>query len=417
MALRIIDRSREHGTPRGTVGSNRFAPGRACPNSDCRVSWVSLDHADSRAAAVDPAAVAAGDVVNWIRNDSAGRDQLRTALGDGEFQALERMLPAQPRRGCGREVRFPFETLERALAVLDAVPRRREAVCAPLGTTFVLEFTGDFRFVKRAQPYEFDLVYQNLDRVESVRSMLIHVRDDLSPVVELAAGRPPRRQRLLHHAEGPGPLRQRLLRQGRQRSLQAGIHVHALPRGFGDCAFDADGGSLLGPSFLRWGRASRPWCRGVYHAGVHGTLDKGDSRTQGTFLHGGFMNRERDLKHETRPTSNASSPSRWRGEVQARRSVRPQVEHVRRPDVPADGSLESFRWRMEDFFDLDALKLEADSGDVQPRTASTSTSRPPTRTSTPGPGPPSTPTRSACSSSPQATCSSRSARKKRCSAR
>ena len=44
------------------------------------------------------------------------------------------------------------------------------------------------------------------------------------------------------------------------------------------------------------------------------------------------------------------------------------MEHVRRPDVPAERlagglSLEDGG----DFFDLDALKLEADSGDVQPR--------------------------------------------------
>ena len=218
---------------------------------------------DSRTSAVDPAGVAAGDVVNWIRNDAEARPLLKGTLGEPAFSALQDAVGnLAPAAGFVVKSASPYQSLETALEVLDArFSDESGGYVLPLGTTFVLEFTGDYRFVKRAQPYEFDFVYQNLDRVESTRPLLIHVRDDQPPVVELASDVIRRVGNVYYVTpKAKHPVRQRELRQGRQRPLQAGIHLHALPRGFGDRSLDADRARDAGHHPAR-GRGSRRWCR------------------------------------------------------------------------------------------------------------------------------------------------------------
>ena len=237
----------------------------------------------------------------------------------------------------------------------------------PLGTTFVLEFTGDYRFVKRAQPYEFDFVYQNLDRVESTRPILIHVRDDQPPVVELASDvirrvgnvyyvTPKARIPFVNDSyikddNGLSKLEYTYTLYPEDseiaRSMRAALVTRAIisPVGF--------------PAVVQ----------GVYHAGVHGALDKGDSRTTGSFLHGGFMNVERALKHETKAHLERLLTEPLAGE-KIKLVDRYELKWSKYADrtLRPNGTLEDLTWRMEgDYFDIDALKLAADSSDVQAR--------------------------------------------------
>jgi hypothetical protein len=369
VSLRITDRSKEHGT----------RPLRWSEVTDAllgvRVPEIRLPRflgaADSRTAAVDPAAVLADDVVNWIRNDPAARDQLRSASGDAAFQALARSVTAiSPPAAAAIQAVAPGEALERVVAILDANYRDEAGkYVLPLGTTFVLEFAGDYRFVKRAQPYEFDLVYQNLDRVESTRPMLIHVRDDQPPVVELAsdvirrvgnvyyvtpkARIPFVNESYIKDDNGLSKLEYTYTLYPEDSEIARAMRTALVTR------------AIIPPVGTRFPAV----VQGVYHAVIHGALDRGDSRTTGSFLHGGFLNLERALKHETK-----AHLERLLAEPLAGEKIKLVDRYELKWSTYADrtlrpnGTLESFKWRMEgDFFDLDALKLEAAAGDVQPR--------------------------------------------------
>lgn len=264
----------------------------------------------------------------------------------------------------------PYQSLETALAVLDARFRDESGgYVLPLGSTFVLEFTGDYRFVKRAQPYEFDFVYQNLDRVESTRPLLIHVRDDQPPVVELASDvirrvgnvyyvTPKARIPFVNESyvkddNGLSKLEYTYTLYPEDSEIARSMRAALVTR------------AILPPV----GNDFAAVVQGIFHAGAHSGLDRGDSRTMGSFLHGGFIDREKALKHETK-----SHLERLLTEPLVGEKIKLVDRYELKWNMYADrtlrpnGTLEDFRWRMEgDFFDLDALKLEAGSADVQAR--------------------------------------------------
>ena len=140
----------------------------------------------------------------------------------------------------------------------------------------------------------------------------------------------------------------------------------------------------------------------------------------GSFLHGGFIDREKALKHETK-----THLERLLTEPLAGEKVKLVDRYELKWNMYADrtlrpnGTLEDFKWRMEgDYFDLDALKLEAGSADVQPRyRIDLNVQATDTNFDTGPKTAPPTSIRCGCSSSPRATCSSRSARRKKSSAR
>jgi len=330
-----------------------------------------LGSPDSRMAAVDPASVSADDVVKWIRNDAGAREQLKSALGEAEFHALGPALAGIcPAAVAVVNAVSPYESLQHAIAVLDAKYRDESGdYVLPLGTTFVLEFSGDHRFVKRTQPYEFDLVFQNLDRVESTRPMLIHVRDDQAPVVELAsdvirrvgnvyyvtpkARIPFVNESYIKDDNGLSKLEYTYTLYPEDSEIARSMRTALVTR------------AIIPPVAARFPAV----VQGVYHAGIHGTLDRGDSRTMGSFLHGGFLNLERALKHETRAHLERLLAEPLTGD-RIKLVDRYELKWSMYADrfLRPNGTLESFKWRMEgDYFDLDALKLEAASGDVQPR--------------------------------------------------
>ena len=240
VALKITDRSREHGTrPLRWSEVTDALLGVRVP--EFRLPRF-LGTSDSRSAAVDPAAVVADDVVNWIRNDAGARDHLRAALGDAEFHALERAIAGlSPAAAAAVKSASPYEALERRWRCSTrSSATSRADMCSPWERPSCSNSPG--------------IIASSSGPALRVRSRLSEPRPrridaphaDPRPRRPAARGRtglgrhPPRRQRLLRHAEGQDPVRQRHLRQGRQRPLQAGIHLHALPRGFGDRALDAD---------------------------------------------------------------------------------------------------------------------------------------------------------------------------------
>ena len=289
----------------------------------------------------------ADEVVHRIRNDAAVHDQLKADLGAAGFADLERVLSALDEKA--RD--------ERGQYVLN------------LGTTFVLEFTGDYRFVKRAQPYEFDLVYQNIDRVESTRPILIHVREDQPPVVEMAsdvirrvgnvyyvtprAKIPFVSESYIKDDTGLSKIEYTYLLYPEDsdtaRSMRAGFVTRA----------------IIPPVLTRFPAVMQ----GVYHTGTHGSVDRGDSRTTGSFLHGGFIAEESKLKRETKDYLLRLLKAPLAGEkVELVKRYGLKWEQVADRNSRPNGGLESLTWRLEgDYFDLAALKLEVAAGDVQPR--------------------------------------------------
>ena len=70
-----------------------------------------------------------------------------------------------------------------------------------------------------------------------------------------------------------------------------------------------------GRSFRPWAGGSRPFCR-VSTMPAHSSLDRGDNRTSGSFLEGGFIAEEGKLKRETKEYIQRLITAPWR----ARRS-------------------------------------------------------------------------------------------------
>ena len=125
----------------------------------------------------------------------------------------------------------------------------------------------------------------------------------------------------------------------------------------------------------------------------HGTLDRGDSRTLGTFLHGGFIDREQALKHETK-----SHLERLLSEPLAGEKIKLVDRYELKWNTYADRTLRAERQTLERLQVAHGGRLTSTSPPSSSRripatssraTASTSTSRPPTPTSTPAPKRPS----------------------------
>lgn len=158
--LRITDRSPEHGSrPLTWAEVTPALVGLPVPEFSLLKLKLDTDRTTPSTNATD---WMADDVVARIRGHESVREQLRADLGTAGMQ-----------------------TLERVLAVLDEKARDQETgrYMLWLGRTFVLELKDDFRVTTQL---EFDLVFENEDRVANTRQVLIQVTEDEPPKVQIA---------------------------------------------------------------------------------------------------------------------------------------------------------------------------------------------------------------------------------------
>src|SRR4029078_6097678 len=88
--------------------------------------------------------------------------------------------------------------------------------------------------------------------------------------------------------------------------------------------------------------------QGLYHAGAHRSLDRGDNRTAGSFLHGGFIAEEGKLKRETKAYIERLIAAPLTGEkVELVKRYGLKWESVADRTFRPNGGLESFKKRMQ----------------------------------------------------------------------
>jgi hypothetical protein len=232
--------------------------------------------------------------------------------------------------------------------------------------TFTMEFKGDARLTSAV---EFDLLFENSDRVVSSRPILIQVTEDQAPTVEVA----------------PEVIR----RVGNVFYVTPRAKIPFNPESY---IKDDNGLSKLEYTAAYWqedsavGRVMRaglvtrmlivPMAAGPtapilssYHAGTIRSLDKGDSRLNASFGLSSFRDKESGVRSETRE---------WLLKLLAEPLAGDKVELVRQLGLKTElratstrtpaGRLEAFKWTIDgDYFDVKALGLEVPEGDVQPR--------------------------------------------------
>lgn len=345
VALKLTDRSAENGT-RALQWSDVTPAFVGAPVPELPLQKLRLAN-ESKTPSASAADWSAEEVVRRVRDEAPVRARLKAELGDAALAELDKVV-----------------------AILDEKARDESGkYVLNLGTTFALEFTGDYRFVKRAQPYEFDLVYQNIDRVESSRPVLIHVRDDQPPVVELASDVIRRVGNVYYvtpRAKIPFVAESYIKDDNGLSKIE---YTYLLYPEDSDIARSMRAGyvmrAIIPPVWTRFPAV----VQGIYHAGAHSSLDRGDNRTAGSFLHGGFISEEGKLKRETKAYIERLIAEPLTGEkVELVKRYGLKWESVADRTFRPNGGLESFKWRMQgDYFDLAALKLEVASGDVQPR--------------------------------------------------
>ena len=235
-----------------------------------------------------------------------------------------------------------------------------------LGTTFELVFRGDSRLTSVT---EFDIGLENVDKVTSGRSVLIQVTEDQGPVVEIASDVIRRVGNVFYvtpRAKIPFVAESYVKDENGLSKVE---YTYTLYPEDSDIARSMRASHVTRALIAPVGARMPAVLQGIYHAGVHSTLDKGDSRTSGSFLQGGFIQEERKIKRETKAHLERLLAEPLGGE---------KIELVKRYglkwELRADrmtrpnGTLDSFKWRMDgDFFDIAALKLEVAQGDIQPR--------------------------------------------------
>jgi hypothetical protein len=234
--------------------------------------------------------------------------------------------------------------------------------------TFVIEFKGEARLVS---PVEFDLIFENADKVVSVRPILIQVTEDQAPVVEVIpefirrvgtfyyvtprAKIPFNPESSISDDSGLSKVEYTATYWPEDSPIGRAMRCGLVTR------------MLLGPAGV--GNAFPAIIQDTYHAQAFRSLDKGDSRLNATFLVGSFIGLTNQVKAETLDHLDQllSQPfTRGKNELVKRMGFKSDL----RPEANRNsrGVLESFRWRIEgDYFDTRELKLEVPSGDIQPR--------------------------------------------------
>jgi len=202
-----------------------------------------------------------------------------------------------------------------------------------------------------------------------LRSVLIHVRDDQPPVVELASDVIRRIGNVYYvtpRAKVPFVPESYIKDDNGLSKIE---YTYLLYPEDSDIARSMRVGYVMRAIIPPVGPRFPAIVQGIYHAGAHSTLDRGDNRTAGSFLHGGFLSEEGKLKRETRAHIERLIAEPLAGEkVELVKRYGLKWERVADRTFRPNGGIESLKWRMQgDFFDLSALKLEVAAGDVQPR--------------------------------------------------
>jgi hypothetical protein len=234
--------------------------------------------------------------------------------------------------------------------------------------TFAIEFKGAARLTS---PVEFDLVFENSDKVQSTRSVLIQVTEDQAPVVEVVpefirrvgtlfyvtprAKIPFNPDSSISDDNGLSKVEYTATDWPEDspigRARRCGLVTAAIiaPGGLGGISF---------PSVFQ----------GTYHANAFRTLDKGDSRRTSSFIVSSFNSKANEVVSETQVRLD---------HLLAEPLANPKNDLVKRMTLKSDhhvettrnrGVLESVKWIIDgDYFDVRKLNLEVSAGDIQPR--------------------------------------------------
>lgn len=260
-----------------------------------------------------------------------------------------------------------FEQLEKVFSTLDATSRDESGkYVLRLGRTFNIAFRGETRITALT---EFDLVFENHDRVSSTRAILIQATEDQAPGVEIETEvirRVGDRFYVTPRAKIPfNPNSYVKDDQG----LSKVEYTYTVTPEDSEIARTMRAGlisrAILPPVLAKFPAAMQ----GLYHLRAHSTLDKGDNRTFGSGELPHFTGLLANIKRETKAhlTSLLGQPlSGEKPEMIKRFTLETRLfpDIQRRPN----GSLESFKWQVDgDYFDVSKLGLEVQAGDVQGR--------------------------------------------------
>ncbi len=233
------------------------------------------------------------------------------------------------------------------------------------GNTFSIEFRGDSRVTS---PVEFDLVFENADKVTSTRPVLIQVTEDQAPVVEIA----PEVIRRIGNVYYVTPRAKIPFNPESYVKDDNGLSKVEYTANYysedSDLARVLRAGLVTRAIVPPAGPANPAGVLSLYHARAFRTLDKGDTRQAATYLLGQFIGLENAVKRETKEHMESLLKQPLKGE---------KTELVKRfgletklvPNaMRTNGRLESFKWDVNgDYFDIKELNLEVAAGDVQPR--------------------------------------------------
>lgn len=182
-----------------------------------------------------------------------------------------------------------------------ARPGSAELVPLPVrdGNTFTIEFRGDARITSSV---EFDLIYENEDRVSSTRQVLIQVTEDMAPEVRIApevirkvgkfyqvtprAKIPFNPESYIKDDSGLSKVEYLVSYWQEDTALGKALRASIALRGF-----IAPGG----PGAMNFAAP----LQSAYHSNAFRTLDKGDNRQQASFVLGQFNAMEAGVFRET----------------------------------------------------------------------------------------------------------------------
>ncbi len=288
------------------------------------------------------------EVLTRLRNYQTIRENVEKAMGPDSTVALQKFLKALEERshetGSDRKILM-------------------------VGKTFGPEFRDTFRITT---PVEFDLIYANADGITTTRQILIQVTDDQPPVVEVApevirkvgkvyyvtprAKIPFNPESYVKDEGGLSKVEYTVTYWPEDselaRSLRAGLVTRALltPGGPGSMSFASKMVS-------------------AYHTNSVRLLDKGDNRQTASFGVAQFNSLENSIRRETKDhlTALLNKPlASEKPELVKKVPFKTELvtEIVRR----ANGSVEEVKRSVRgDYFDIKALDLEVQAGDIQPR--------------------------------------------------
>jgi hypothetical protein len=235
--------------------------------------------------------------------------------------------------------------------------------------TFTIEFKGESRVTSAV---EFDLVFQNEDKVESSRTVSIQVTDDNAPVVEVApevirrvgtlyyvtpaAKIPFNVESVIADDNGLSKVEYRVNYWPEDSPLGRALRCSNVTR------------MIVAPGFA--GSAFPSAIQGAYNANAFRLLDRGEARQSASFLVGSYFELAKKIVPETQARMDQllAEPRSDKPELVRKvtlvNNLRSEINRNK-----ANGLIDSFKWVIQgDYFDVKALNLEVPTaGDVQPR--------------------------------------------------